>query len=101
MPLRGSDGLAQSGFGMKTVLTRSAFRCVQWDDVITDLEAGYAGSDFTDNPGAFMPEDCWKNSFRIGARLRKFVRVTNTGCHDFNEDFASTRSFYIHFTYFK
>ena len=87
---------AQIGLAGQAELALPAFGRVKRNDVITRLEAGDAFSHFNDDPRAFMSHDGWEQPFRICARQRVCVGMTDAGRLDFNQTFTLARSFELH-----
>src|SRR5262249_59595096 len=58
------------------------------NDVVAFLHRGDAGPDLDHNAGALMPEDRREQSFRIGARERELVGMTDAGGLDLDQHFA-------------
>ena len=59
------------------------------------LDRGDAGTDVDHDAGALVAEDRGKQPFRIGARQREFVGVTDAGRLDLDQHFALARAFEV------
>jgi hypothetical protein len=62
------------------------------------LDAGHAGADIDHDARALMAEDCREDAFRVGARERELVGVTDAGRLDLDQHLAIPRTFevYLH-----
>ena len=69
--------------------------------MVAFLEACHPLADIDDDSGALMAQDRRKDAFRIGARQRELVGMTDTGRLHFDQHFAFARPFQVHFHDFK
>ena len=60
--------------------------------MVANFQIADAGTDFLNDRAAFVAEDCRKNSFRVFARQRECIRVTDTRCDVSQQNFALFRS---------
>ena len=51
-----------------------------------------AGAGLDDDARAFVAQNGRKQAFRVGARQREFIGMTDAGCPDFDHDFAGARA---------
>jgi hypothetical protein len=56
--------------------------------VVPFLHARHTGPDIDNDAGAFVAQNGWEQSFRIGAGERELVRVADTGGFHLDQDFA-------------
>ncbi len=86
--LRFANRDTQVGFARTTKLTLAALCGVKWDHMVAGFDAGYAFTDFNYNPGPFVTENHWEDTFRVIAGEGKCVGMANTGMGDFNQHFT-------------
>ena len=65
-----------------------AFRRVQRNDVVALLQRGHARPDVNDDTRAFVAEHHREQPFRIAARAREFIGMTDAGRLDLDQHFA-------------
>ncbi len=92
LALRCANGGAEIGLARQAGFALPAFRRVERNDVIALLDARHARPDVDDDAGTLMTQDRRKETFRIRARTREFVGVTDTGRFDLDQYFAGLRS---------
>jgi hypothetical protein len=54
--------------------------------MISLFDAGHVLPDINNDARALMSQDRWEDAFRVGARQREFVRVTDTSGFHFHQD---------------
>src|SRR5882672_1535458 len=90
LALRRADRGAEIGLAREAGFALAAFRRVERNDVIALLYRCDAGPDVNNNTRAFMTEDHRKESFRVRARAREFIRVADAGRLDLDQHFTRT-----------
>ena len=60
--------------------------------MVAGFQCGDALTDFEDDPRPFMPQNRWKDTFRIGTGKGEFIRVTNASGFDLDENFSLFRA---------
>ena len=93
LTLGATDRGAEVGFARQTGMTLTTFRRVERDHVIARLKRGDAFAHLNHNTRAFMAQDRRKQTLRVSARTGEFIRVTNTGRFDLDQNLALFRAF--------
>ncbi|MNG01652.1 hypothetical protein D3C84_846420 [compost metagenome] len=89
--------LAEVGLAGCAELTVAAFRGVQRDHVIPHRHRLHAFADGLDDAAAFMPEDDWKEAFRIRAGQGKRIGMADAGGDDSHQHLPGLRGGHIDF----
>src|SRR5262245_11261314 len=90
LTLRCTNGSAQIRLPRQARRTIAAFGRVKRDDVVALFHRRHTGAGVDNDTCAFVAENSWKESFRIGARQSEFIGVANAGSLDFDQNFART-----------
>ncbi|MNX11790.1 hypothetical protein D3C86_415560 [compost metagenome] len=92
-----ADRLAQIGFLRQAEFALAAFRRVQGNDVVILFQAFHAQAHVDDDAGAFMAEDRWEDTFRIGARQSVVIGMANARGLDLDQYLALARAGQVDF----
>ena len=95
LPLCGADRRAEVGALRQAAFALPAFRRVERNDVIADLDRSHARADLADDAGAFMAENGRELALGIKAGECIGVGMANACGHDLDEHFTRLGAFKI------
>ena len=101
LALRGTDCLAEVGFGMQTVIALAAFGGIQGNDVIAFLQGFNTRAHVDNDTGAFMAKNGGKLAFRVVTAQSECIGVAYAGGFQFNKNFPGLWTFEVDFTDFE
>src|SRR5262249_12284267 len=99
LPLGRADRRAQIGLARQARLALSAFRRVERDHMVALLDARHPRADIDHDASALMPQNGWKEPFRVGPRTREFVRMTDACCLDLDQHLARLGTVQLYLLY--
>src|SRR5688572_7234182 len=97
LALRRADRGAQVRLARSAGLALAAFRRVQRDHVVALPDRLDAGAHVDDDARALVPEDRGEQAFRVRARARELIRVTDAAGADFDQDLTGLRAVEVDF----